>query len=150
MTPDDVDTTPSRGIRRHHWIILYAVAIHLVWALSIVLSDGTSMYTTALSGILRQFPLLWTGVLFFVVAIGALVALRTSSPVLTALLMMPQQFVLLLSAASACEAMIISQFGDGVVRPRTFIIADQAPIVIAAIAHTGALVETFFQTRVRQ
>ena len=43
--------------------------------------------------------------------------------------------LLLVSAVGAIRAMVISAYGDGVQRPRAFIIADQLPIVLIAVFH---------------
>jgi hypothetical protein len=55
-------------------------------------------------------------------------------------LLLPQQFLLLVSGFAALHAMILGQFADGVVRAHTFLIADQSPILLVAIFHTVALV----------
>ena len=57
-----------------------------------------------------------------------------------AVFLIPQQSLLLVSAAGAITAMVLSQFADGVVRPRAFIAADQMHIVLAALGHGAAIV----------
>ncbi len=53
---------------------------------------------------------------------------------------MPQQILLMMSAAGAVESMWLGQFADGVLRPHTFIIADQIYSILAAIGHTVAII----------
>lgn len=50
--------------------------------------------------------------------------------------LLPQQTVLLLSAIGALGAMISGTFADGIVRSSAFLVADQAPVVVAAVLHT--------------
>jgi hypothetical protein len=54
--------------------------------------------------------------------------------------LLPQQFVLMLSAVGAGMAMWAGAFADGVARPPAFIIADQMPAILAAIGHTYAII----------
>jgi hypothetical protein len=53
---------------------------------------------------------------------------------------LPQQAILIMSAWTALTAMWSGEFADGVSRPVAFIVADQAPAVIAAALHAVALV----------
>jgi len=45
----------------------------------------------------------------------------------------------MMSAAGAIEAIFISQYADGVLRPWAFIAADQVYSIIAALGHTLAM-----------
>ena len=56
------------------------------------------------------------------------------------LMMMPQQAVIVLSAVSAAESIWRSAYGDGVVRPRAFIAADQAHALLLVPVHAAAVV----------
>jgi hypothetical protein len=64
---------------------------------------------------------------------------RHSWQTLAALL--PQQAILTLSAYAAVAAVVVAHYGDGVIRPRAFILADQAPVMLAFALHTAAVVE---------
>jgi hypothetical protein len=57
-------------------------------------------------------------------------------------LMVPQQFLLFISAGGAIQAMVEGQFADGTIRSVYFLLADQSPAVLAAIGHTLAIVAT--------
>jgi hypothetical protein len=48
---------------------------------------------------------------------------------------LPQQFMLVLSAGAASSAMFSSHFADGVIRPQAFIVSDQIPAVLIAVFH---------------
>ncbi len=55
-------------------------------------------------------------------------------------LLLPQQILLMMGVSGAIEAIWLSQFADGVLRPRAFIAADQINSVLAAIGHTVAII----------
>ncbi|HKB32058.1 MAG TPA: hypothetical protein VKD26_14640 [Streptosporangiaceae bacterium] len=55
--------------------------------------------------------------------------------------LLPQQGLLTISAYAALLAVIDAHYGDGVIRPRMFILADQAPVIITMVLHTAAMVE---------
>ena len=118
-----------------------------------ILADERALYVTALSGLGQRFggPYPLAAVLF-VVAILATIALFVArkSPVGTLLLLLPQQCVLVLSAGGAVDAMVLSQFADGVVRPRAFLMADQFPIVLATVMHTVAILDHYADAVVRR
>src|SRR5260370_34584692 len=55
--------------------------------------------------------------------------------------LLPQQGLLTISAYAALLAAIDAHYGGGVIRPRMFILADQAPVIITMVLHTAAMVE---------
>lgn len=61
--------------------------------------------------------------------------------------LLPQQALLTLSAYAAVSAITAAHYGDGLMRPRVFILADQAPAMIALVLHTAALIEMHAHTR---
>lgn len=119
-------------------MVLYAICLHFSWAL-ILLVDQSAINVTAVNALARYiYPI---GLLAWVVAAAAgaaLLGLLINSPWIVVLLL-PQQILLMMSAAGAIEAIWISQFADGVIRPRGFIAADQLYSVLAAIGHTMAI-----------
>lgn len=122
-------------------MILYAVALHYLWAACVVM-DHSALNATALSVFYTLLLLphwLMPAVLVFV-ATSSLTALSMPrmSPGIIAL-MLPQQFTLTLSAWGAMSAVITGHFGDGVARSHSFILADQAPAILAMVGHTLAI-----------
>jgi len=87
------------------WIIWYAIALHVVWGLTLLFEPAAGN--------------------------------------ITAIHLIPQQFVLMMSAFGAIAAIMHSTFADGVPRPRGFILADQSPAVLAAAFHTAAIIERY-------
>src|SRR5262249_35850995 len=74
-----------------------------------------------------------------VLAAWAVTRQRPSWQTLAALL--PQQAVLTVSPYDALAADGEAHYGDGVIRPRSFILADQAPVILVFVLHTAAVVE---------
>lgn len=122
------------------WIIWYAVLLHIVWG-CLLLASPSPYGATALR-VYHDLPRsLMAGVLFLSSGLAAWAVTRRQSslPGLAALL--PQQALLALSAYAATAAVVAGRYGDGLPRPRLFILADQAPAILALILHTIAIVE---------
>ena len=119
-------------------MLLYCIVLHYLWGL-MTLIDPQAQDATAphiLSALLQENHLAISGWLFFV-ATSALIALMNLRNRYKAwMLLMPQQFTLMLSMSSAILAVWLGQYGDGVVRSHGFILVDQLPIILAAACHT--------------
>lgn len=129
-------------LRGHHIsiMVLFAISLHLWWAL-MILVDQSALNATGLSSLYHYIypaPLLaWV----LVSAAGmAFLGLFVRSHPWLVILLIPQQVLLVMSAAGALDAMWLAQFADGVLRPRAFIAADQMYSVLAAIGHTMAII----------
>jgi hypothetical protein len=61
----------------------------------------------------------------------------------TILYLIPQQIIMMLSAYESSQAIILSQYADGVIRSRAFIFADQMATIMAAIVHTVAIIDIY-------
>lgn len=119
-------------------MILYAIVLHLVWALTLYLDDSAAN-ATAVASIRYAIPRPFGILAMLLVAGLAVVGLSMRNAWHATMLMIPQQFLLLISAGGAFEAMWEGQFADGVVRPTAFIVADQMPAILAAIGHVLAI-----------
>ena len=133
--------TRRRGLRVYHaWIIWYAVALHTVWGCLLLLSPA--VYGVTALRVFHDLPRsLMAGTLFFAsaLAVWAITRRQPSPQSLAALLL--QQALLTLSAYAAIAAVFVAHYGDGAPRPRLFILADQAPAIIAFVLHTAAVIE---------
>mgnify|MGYP001607911449 CR=1 FL=1 len=118
--------------------------IHLIWAVLLASSSAAGMATAP------SYLLDWAhsryilSALLVVASVMALLAtFRTveASPRM-ALLLAPQGALLLLGATGAVQAMMTSQFADGVNRPWAFIAADQMWAPVFAVCHQWALAST--------
>lgn len=120
-------------------IVLFAITLHIAWAV-IILIDHAAVNATAVNALYRWISppdllALW----IFVAAAMAAAGLFTRTPWIV-LLLLPQQIFLMMSAAGAVEAIWIAQYADGVIRPRAFLAADQIYSILAAFAHTIAII----------
>ena len=127
------------------WIIWPISLYHIVWAI-VILVDRSAAYSTALGEVTRTIGSVGlTSALLFMVsllAISGLLRNKAAGP-LSILWFLPQQAVLVISAWGASAAIQSSAFGDGVVRPQAFILADQLPHIIFAATHTAAILDPF-------
>jgi hypothetical protein len=55
------------------------------------------------------------------------------------LALLPQQFLLLVSAFGGIRAAVLGHYADGTVRPWQFIVADQLPVILLALIYTTAM-----------
>ncbi len=125
-----------------YWaIIWYAAALHIVWAVALLV-DSSTQGVTAVSVAARMFGWPWTSVFMLTAAAMAIVGIIV--PIThcrcNTWFMLPQQFLLILSAGGALSAMVQSKFADGVLRPRAFLIADQLPAILIAVAHVVVMI----------
>lgn len=120
-------------------MVIYAVALHLAWA-TILQFEPQAVHATAVNALYRYIESV--PVLSLVIAAAASLAFFAilSYRPWTLVLLLPQQVLLMMSAAGAIEAMWTAQFADGILRPRGFIAADQLYSVLAAIGHTWAII----------
>lgn len=131
------------------YILWFAVATHFLWGTLILLYGESVTWITAIHHTLTICPHIPTlGVLYILIATGATLSILgklPGGPFIDLLGILPQQLVLVYSAIGALEAMVLSTFADGVIRPREFIVADQAPAIFLAAFHTAAIVEAFIR-----
>ena len=122
--------------------IWYAVGLHLLWACLLFAGFDATLSSTALSGPAKLFPNSYgLGILLLTVASCALVGIYMRRINITkVMLLVPQQIMLGLSAFAALHAMVVSHYSDGVERPWSFIVADQAPAVFALLIHSATIV----------
>ena len=123
--------------------ITYTLVMHFFWGFMLAIFPevgGTvavyhirefllgSQYLTALSLMLVA-----------VLSLTALVLKTVQHRTISVFLMIPQQFVLGLTAVGAAKAMLLGHYADGYVAPTAFIVADQAGLIILAVLHLFAI-----------
>ena len=127
-------------IRTLPWIIWYAVLLHTLWA-CLLLASQKPYGATALH-VYSPLPRpLMAGVLLAASVLAAWAITRHQPSWQTLAALLPQQAILTASAYAAAAAVITAHYGDGVIRPRPFILADQAPAILTFALHTAAVVE---------
>jgi hypothetical protein len=122
------------------WIIWYAVLLHITWG-CLLLVSRVPYGATALH-VYHWVPRVVLAVALFAasgLAIWGVTRRRPSWQGLASLL--PQQAIMTFSAYAAVVAVAAAQYGDGVTRPRLFILADQVPAVLTMVLHTAAVIE---------
>lgn len=127
------------GARRISLLICSAIVLHFFWAAMIAV-DQASLNANALSILYRYVhePMALAVILCGSSAC-AIASLVIRSPT-TALMLIPQQLILMASASNSVDAIWLGRFADGVTRSHAFIAADQVYAIILAIGHTLALV----------
>lgn len=119
-------------------MVLYAVTLHYAWAIALFFDDSAAMATGihSLERFISMPVLPWA---IASAATMALIGIFVYSPWFL-MLLLPQQFMLMISAAGAIDAISMEQFADGTMRPFWFVLADQCNSVFAAVWHTVAII----------
>ena len=122
------------------WIIWYAVLLHITWG-CLLLVSRVPYGATALH-VYQWVPRIVLAAVLFAasgLAMWGVTRRRPSWQGLASLL--PQQAIMTFSAYAAVVAVAVAHYGDGVPRPRLFILADQVPALLTMVLHTAAVVE---------
>lgn len=119
-------------------LVAYVAVTHLFWA-ALLTASPAAMNATPVSGlaVLGGRPLLV--VVLAGSGLGSLFALSVHRWWVM-WFMIPQQVLLGLSLGTAGQAVAQQRYADGVLRPWTFIAADQAPTIVLAFAHLVAVI----------
>lgn len=127
---------------KHQWIIWYAAFLHWIWGATLI-STSIPLGVTAISTIINIGLVTGNTAGIFYLMIASLAAIGALAPKPAGtFFLLPQTGVLWLAAYGALLAMARGSFADGVIRPTSFLLTDQAPAVLAAIFHTAAVVES--------
>ena len=127
-------------MRTHPWMIWYAVLLHTLWAFLLLASRKP--YGATPLHVYSPLPrVLMAGVLLAASALAAWAITRHQPSWQTLAALLPQQAILTASAYAAVAAVVAAHYADGVIRPRPFILADQAPAILAFALHTAAVVD---------
>ncbi len=125
---------------RSSWIIWYAVLLHALWGVLLLISP-ISYGATALH-IYADVPRYAMAALLLAASGLAAYGMTRRHPTWQSLAsLLPQQGLLTVSAYAAAAAVVYAHYADGVPRARLFILADQAPIILTMILHTAAVIE---------
>ena len=119
----------------------YALSLHVLWAIALLIDPVSAQWATAPHALAQIFNG-YTAIILIavsVVTLGALWKIRHSY--LLVGLLMPQQFILCVSALGALNSILKGSFSDGVIRPIAFIFVDKLPAILAALMHTIAIIQ---------
>ena len=128
---------------RGSWVIFYACGLHLTWGFVALFSPAAPLITAMRSLVLYVPDHTLLGMLLVLVGSTAIAGVARPKGIGGLLALLPQQCLLVISALDGLTCMWLSQFADGVVRPRGFIMADQIPTVLAALLHSAAIFEHY-------
>jgi hypothetical protein len=133
-------------LRPYGCILWFAVFTHMLWGI-LLLFDPRAEWVTALSFTASLIPgdAVEPWLYISVSVLSAVSLLRNKIDLTDLSIMIPQQFILYLSAGGAIKAIMSSSFADGVVRPWAFIAADQSPYIFMAIIHTMAMIYPYIK-----
>jgi len=130
------------------YIILMASLLHVIWA-GLLIVDPASGASTPVHILVVVFggPIR-TAVTLSIIATTAMVypftRYRISNRAM-ALMLIPQQAILLMSAGAGIRAAVVAHYADGVARAPGFILADQLPSILLAALYTVAVLEAAFE-----
>ncbi len=129
------------------YVVAYASLLHFIWAFLLLLDDRAqgstpvSIISKVCGGPVRSAVVL---AVFGTMAIVFPFLKHRVSNAQLAVLLIPQQMLLILSAGAGLTAVVRSSYADGVVRAASFILADQLPSILLAILYTAVVVEASF------
>lgn len=126
------------------WIIWYAIVVNLAWA-ALCLWSAAPLSTIPLS-VLAHVGGHVVAAAICAAAAGCAIAgsYRESYSGQAGLLwFLPQQVLLTVGAFLAVGFIVAGHYADGVVRSRAFIAGDQVPFIVAAVFHSGAVLERY-------
>lgn len=124
---------------RWHIVITLACSLHIIQALMLYL-DPTVIGVTSLSTVGRLVGAQTTiGILLVTAGLAIWSQFRPIS-MTKALVIIPQQLLLFVSAAGVLKHMALGEFADGAERAHEFIAADQMMVVLISIGHAWGLV----------
>ena len=125
--------------RKEFWrlnIIWWTTVLHAAWGMLVLFSaDSLGATPIALLDLLVPGDRYALGSMFLLVATSAMVGLWSRPGKVRQLLFLPQQVFLLTAAIGSGTAAANGKYLDGTVRPSVFILADQLPIMLLALAY---------------
>jgi len=136
-----IDALLSHG----HVVIWIAAALHFIWAPLLLLDDKAAMITSihGFVSFVEIFGLhLVPGIHALILVVASflsLEALRRPPSIKNWLLVVPQQVIVMTTAAGGWVAIMTGHYADGYPAPRAFIAADQIIFTLVGLAHTLAV-----------
>lgn len=119
--------------------LLIASCLHFVWGVLLVLDPAAERITVLTPLADLYSPVVGLALLAFAM-LGFWSITRPVPSWHTLAALMPQQTVLIMSSSAALYYAVVGHYGDGVIRPHAFILADQVAMVLLTVAHSIVLV----------
>ena len=124
-------------------MLWYISTLHFLWGVCLILSPEYVSWTTPIHHLAIVFPVserILGGLLIGAACASFFGLLCTGlCHMIRVLAFFPTQFLLIISCVGCITAVYQSQYADGVIRPQTFILADQLGYILASMFHTVIL-----------
>ena len=142
--------TNARRIWRYNWVIITAIVVHGLWGV-IILFDSNALNCTPIATSPLHHSQWLAGTVYLTATALAIWHMIVEDIGFVALLkVLPQQTLLMSSAAGAIVCVLNGHYADGVPRDWGFILADQLWNIVGMIGHTLALIDWFYWSRIRR
>jgi len=125
-----------------YWIIDLGCCMHVLWA-GLLIAHGEVLRTASLGPLYEAFGSSYVALVVALLMSATLALIQLLTQVggswgrLWCLL--PQQYLLTVSALGSLTHVLSGAYADGVQRPMAFIGADQAPMILLAVVHFCAV-----------
>lgn len=127
-------------IGRYPISIALACAMHLIWALGLIMEPGVNisiaLHTVSLIGGSPQAA----AAVFAAVALCATTGVALRNHAWRVILILPQQVILWVSVVGVAYAIYTEHFPDGTAATFWFLLVDQVSVILITIGHTVAIV----------
>lgn len=120
------------------FMIAMVSMVHLMWGV-IILTYGHIPQSTTLAPLSKLFVFPYGATTLIVSSLLAMYSLRVKNR-FASLLIIPQQFLLILSTVGVITAIVTSSFADGVVRDWQFIFVDQVVWIVLMAFYTYSII----------
>ena len=129
---------------RRSFTLWMAVALHVVWGL-LLWVDPTTLSVTSISMLRYVIDDAFSiGLLLLIASALAAWGIRKGCCRSSLVALLPQQFVLVVTALGAIQAIVLGTFAPGsTLRSRPFLIAALAPMILIAVFHTLAVLREY-------
>jgi len=129
--------------RREFWrlsVIWWSTVLHATWGVLVLSSvDALGATPVALLDLLMPGARIALGLMYLMVAAVALIGLWSRPGKVRQLMFLPQQVFLLTAAIGSASAVANGKYLDGTVRAPIFILSDQLPLMLLALAYVVAV-----------
>jgi hypothetical protein len=148
MVTSLVSTPVEIRIWFRNWIVFSAICVHGIWGV-LLLFSAQPLSTTPMGELRRIGQYQSASVYLFacVCAVCPLVVHGWERTFTGLLCLLPQQFLMMLSAFTAIYCVMRGSYFDGVPRAWSFILADQLWSIVGMTCHTFSLLDWFWWSR---
>lgn len=133
---------------KRNWMILTAIVVHGSWGVIVLLDPEALNCTPIKMSPLHYSPWLAGPVYLGATGLALWHVVKDDMDLVGLFKVLPQQMLLMTSAAGAIWCVAVGHYADGVPRPWGFILADQLWNIVGMVAHSLALLDWFYWSRI--